>query len=291
MNRETLQVWVKEALKYYKGGASIVLVSKYIWDNYELELRNYPQFFYSWQYEIRWAVKTLRDKSIIKPASESPRGIWELAYNDFNHSLENEVNRQIEPFVPIVCEKQCVLGDLLCESVYSEAKNNNSNLIHYIAGTAKAIGSDKKTSAKKDIDYVKSLLKEVKHLTITDPYFFQFDKSIYRTRDEYLELISNILPNGLKKLEVFHLVGPDSHLIKPFKKYCHDNQIQFTNYGTQEIHDRVLIKDGAIAKILGTSFGGLGNKLAFILDLPDEDLREFKSQLNRIKNAHRILRT
>jgi hypothetical protein len=36
-------------------------------------------FFFTWQYDIRWAAQTLRDKGALKPDIEAPRGIWQLA--------------------------------------------------------------------------------------------------------------------------------------------------------------------------------------------------------------------
>ncbi len=53
------------------------------------------------------------------------------------------------------------------------------------------------------------------------------------------------------------------------------------------MHDRVWIKDGNRAKVVGTSFNGLGKKLAFILNLPESDLRAFQTQLPRIRKRQR----
>ncbi|WP_214628996.1 hypothetical protein [Paenibacillus agaridevorans] len=78
MTRQKLIEKVVEAIKTNGNKANIVQVSKYIWDNYEQDLRKGGDIFYTWQYEIRWAAKKLRDEGIMKPVDQSPRGLWEL---------------------------------------------------------------------------------------------------------------------------------------------------------------------------------------------------------------------
>ena len=75
MSKKDLPSKVIEALRKKGGSATIVDVCKYIWDNYENELRASGDLFYTWQYDVRWAGQTLRDnnQSIIRR-----RGIWEL---------------------------------------------------------------------------------------------------------------------------------------------------------------------------------------------------------------------
>jgi hypothetical protein len=76
--KEDLQEWVLEALKAHNGSASIIQISKFIWENHEKELRQSGNLFYTWQYDVRWAAKDLRDQKLIRPAEQSPKGIWEL---------------------------------------------------------------------------------------------------------------------------------------------------------------------------------------------------------------------
>jgi hypothetical protein len=76
--REDLEEWVCEALDHHGGMASVLDVSKYIWDNYEDELRASGSLFYGWQYDIRWAAKKLRDKGRLAAADDCPRGMWAL---------------------------------------------------------------------------------------------------------------------------------------------------------------------------------------------------------------------
>jgi len=134
--------------------------------------------------------------------------------------------------------------------------------------------------------HITSWLVGTKNLTISDPYFFSFSgpNKVFRTQAQYVEWLIAFIPNEIKKLEVFHLPGPNRRIYSSIDEYCRKMAISLENHETNEIHDRVLIKDGKDAKAIGTSFGGLGNKIAFVLDLPEEDLRAFRRELHRIKN-------
>ena len=74
-----LRDWLVDALQDNGGQASIVEVCRYIWHNHEDELRSSGDFFFTWQYEVRWAATELRQTGVMKHANQSPRGIWELA--------------------------------------------------------------------------------------------------------------------------------------------------------------------------------------------------------------------
>jgi hypothetical protein len=73
--RDDLRDWVYEAVRVNGGTASIVTVAKYIWDNYEDELRRSGDLFYKWQYEMRWAAQHLRNTKKLKIAGKN----WALA--------------------------------------------------------------------------------------------------------------------------------------------------------------------------------------------------------------------
>ncbi|PKO93520.1 MAG: hypothetical protein CVU15_03035 [Betaproteobacteria bacterium HGW-Betaproteobacteria-1] len=135
--------------------------------------------------------------------------------------------------------------------------------------------------------HITSWLSGTSHLTVVDPYFFSFSGSnkIYRTQAQYVESIIELLPKTLESIEVFHLPGPNRAIFSSIEKHCRKKNISLRNWGTTEVHDRVLIKNETEARALGTSFGGLGNKIAFVLDLPQEDLEIFRRELHRIKSV------
>ncbi|TOM29243.1 hypothetical protein CGH80_23485, partial [Vibrio parahaemolyticus] len=89
--------------------------------------------------------------------------------------------------------------------------------------------------------------------------------------------------NDIRSLEVFHLPGPQGEVKMKIHKTLRSRNIKLTYIETNEIHDRVFIRDQDEAVLVGTSLGGYGNKLAFVLDLPNEDLENFKAALEKIR--------
>jgi hypothetical protein len=110
-------------------------------------------------------------------------------------------------------------------------------------------------------------------------------KKYHVSPDAYADELISRLPRGLHKLDVFHNPGPMKVIRRRVQAFADEAGIQLRNYPTEELHDRVWIRDGAQAKVVGTSFGGLGRKMAFVLDLPPADLEEFQHQLRRIRQT------
>lgn len=76
--RNDFEDWIIEALHYFNGSGWPKDVAKYIWDHYEDELRQSGSLLYTWQYDIRWAVKKLRNKGVLKPVYGRRDLPWEL---------------------------------------------------------------------------------------------------------------------------------------------------------------------------------------------------------------------
>jgi hypothetical protein len=66
------------SLKDLGGSAKIINVCKHFWKNHQSALQDSGDLFYTWQYDIRWAATELRKTGRMKPAEQSPRGIWEI---------------------------------------------------------------------------------------------------------------------------------------------------------------------------------------------------------------------
>lgn len=79
LNKNDLSRLILEALKSNGGSASIVEVCKFVWKNYESNLRISGNLFFTWQYDIRWSATELRKEGKIKASEFSPSGIWELS--------------------------------------------------------------------------------------------------------------------------------------------------------------------------------------------------------------------
>lgn len=161
----------------------------------------------------------------------------------------------------------------------AEGSGERSNVMQLLTGISGNLAPERK--------HVGRRTKNSSSLIICDPYFFSWsgpNKGFSRER-EYTNYIIGLIPREVRRLEVYHLPGPNSRIFGRFKKEIGSRNIQVSYYQTTEIHDRVIIDANDNGTLLGTSFGGLGNKLAFVLDIPIEDVKAFKIELARIKNT------
>ena len=71
--------WTEEALEELGGSGSPLQVSQVIWRRHEHDLRAAENLFYTWQYDLRWAAKRLRDAGRLEPAR--PGRPWTLVDN------------------------------------------------------------------------------------------------------------------------------------------------------------------------------------------------------------------
>ncbi len=72
-----LRIWVYDAVHKAGGRATIVEVSKYIWENHERDLRG-TDLFYTWQYDMRWAAQDLRREGKFASIPTSEKRRWEI---------------------------------------------------------------------------------------------------------------------------------------------------------------------------------------------------------------------
>jgi hypothetical protein len=75
--KNRLKAWILEALQALGGSGHVLEVSRAVWERHEVDLQASGDLFFTWQYDLRWAAKELRDEGALKPAT-SRRGPWEL---------------------------------------------------------------------------------------------------------------------------------------------------------------------------------------------------------------------
>lgn len=78
-SRASLEGWIIEALEQSGGAATLVDVTRRIWDQHQSDLEEAGDLFFTWQYDLRWAAHRLRRRRLLKAAEDSPLGRWELA--------------------------------------------------------------------------------------------------------------------------------------------------------------------------------------------------------------------
>ncbi len=72
--RRDLDEWVLDALAHAGGTGTIVDVCRRIWSSRRGDLEASGDLLYTWQYDIRWAIKRLRLAKKLKAADSSQRG-------------------------------------------------------------------------------------------------------------------------------------------------------------------------------------------------------------------------
>ncbi len=77
--KQTLKLWIVEALRQGGGTLHHIQVAKEVWANHEGDLRDSGDLFFTWQYDIRWAALVLRQEGVLKNV-EGARGdgCWSL---------------------------------------------------------------------------------------------------------------------------------------------------------------------------------------------------------------------
>lgn len=68
----------KSCVNIYGGIGWPREVAKYIWDNYEVEIKLSGNLLYTWQYDARWAATEMRKEGVLKPVYGKNDKPWEL---------------------------------------------------------------------------------------------------------------------------------------------------------------------------------------------------------------------
>ena len=67
-----------EALTALGGRGTILEVAREIWIRHEAELRASGDLFFTWQYDIHWAKKRLRDRNLLQVVKSGQKSVWVL---------------------------------------------------------------------------------------------------------------------------------------------------------------------------------------------------------------------
>jgi len=137
---------------------------------------------------------------------------------------------------------------------------------------------------QKSVRTLKSSIKHARTLTICDPYIFHVPQGT-TDRGYIKELISTLPVDTLKHLDVVYRGTHSDELAQEFKAAMKRHAVTLGLFVDESIHDRVWVVDAETAFLVGTSFGGIGNKTSFILELPPEDLRDFKTYLHELRKG------
>jgi hypothetical protein len=131
----------------------------------------------------------------------------------------------------------------------------------------------------KAFDRLRDFSREAHDLIICDPYFFGGKATGASTYVEELVRASRMKAAPLSKLRVIYddANGRTKTLMDSFKAACSKHSISYTCQSTSLIHDRFWIKNRNSGIVVGTSLGGLGNKLCLITEILPTDIIELLS--------------
>ncbi len=79
ISRSTMSQWVLEALQQLGGSAVHLEVARRVWQNHGADIQAAGDYFFEWQYELRWAADLLRREATMAPADPAARGTWALS--------------------------------------------------------------------------------------------------------------------------------------------------------------------------------------------------------------------
>jgi hypothetical protein len=131
------------------------------------------------------------------------------------------------------------------------------------------------------VKYLRDFTNGAERVTVIDPYIFNCGVDQVPEAVEHFADATCLKKNALKALHVVHLPVVAGNrgaggraVLHAVKDLAGKNHIRFSHKESREIHDRVWVADGKRAVAVGTSLNGLGTRAAFILALPEDDLRE-----------------
>ncbi|MBR4770387.1 MAG: hypothetical protein IK090_05605 [Clostridia bacterium] len=78
MKREDLPAALYVVMQKMGGAGTLLDICKEFWKQFETDLRQSGDLFYTWQYDIRWAATTLRKLGKMEDTSNCAKGIWKI---------------------------------------------------------------------------------------------------------------------------------------------------------------------------------------------------------------------
>ena len=76
MTRKNIPTALYVVMRNMGGSGTVVEICKAFWKQFESDLRQSGDLFYTWQYDIRWAATTLRKLGKMVDASCCAKGEW-----------------------------------------------------------------------------------------------------------------------------------------------------------------------------------------------------------------------
>lgn len=118
---------------------------------------------------------------------------------------------------------------------------------------------------------ISDFTKNAKHLVIVDPYAYRGNGADY-VRD-LAEAAGIGDGSSLEKIHIIYERSNRNATFEGIAACAAQADVTLTDRRTELLHDRVWIADGKRGLVVGTSLNSLGYRAAFLLELPNEDLK------------------
>ena len=122
---------------------------------------------------------------------------------------------------------------------------------------------------------------EAEDLIVIDPYVFSGHRGSAEQIATDFKKTARVAGKWLKKIHFVYDKEKVTNAVKnEIQQILLENSVKSSESQTSEIHDRIWIADRSRALVVGTSFNGLGGRAAFLLPLPDPDLKSLLEYLD-----------
>jgi hypothetical protein len=196
--------------------------------------------------------------------------LYELYWFEYPELIDRKLNERFGEIKDLIANSRNTCR--LSEQTQNEMK-------YMLAATSDNKHGEIRKSGLKEI---RDFTSDAKELIIIDPYMFG-GKNV--NADSYVEEFQRSARIGGRSLEKIHIIydsgaGNTTAIKSKIKRIAREKGCKLSSFNTDKIHDRIWIKDRNEAILVGTSFGGIGNRLCFILELPNLDLKALLEYLH-----------
>ncbi len=120
------------------------------------------------------------------------------------------------------------------------------------------------------------------NLVLIDPYAAGASTD---SAESYVDQLVRAARIDGKELKSLHIIFDSEKsntkaVWKELKRRTKSADVRFTRHDAGEIHDRIWIADRKKGLVVGTSFGGIGQRYAFLLPLPEHDLKSMLAAID-----------
>nr|CAD6437781.1 hypothetical protein REQ54_04266 [Rhizobium sp. Q54] len=185
-------------------------------------------------------------------------------------------SREFEEALIVLCER------LRAKSAAAASVPLRRDYLHMIvrAGAEEAEGG---------LSHLRNWLRGSREIVICDPYFLKFSPSeIYPDVVAYAEALVKLIPATAKRLDLY--TNSYQNVVRPVVLNALKQGRNVRHFSSDKLHDRFVLKDGTYGKMIGTSFGGFGQKFFSMLDLEPDDVATVRQELQKLCPAPAFVR-